>query len=684
MAAADETFWGRFLIRIMEQPSSFWSKGSNAKILQVATTGSTRSITSEGVLPSWIVKFRDLPCLQDTRGIYRHPAELLRRTPDTESLLDVEPFVRAEFDTEATRPLLVMLGVRDTPTGPDRLLDRIRALATVENPPVYEVEKWYHRLDQLMNKCSTEEFEAVKDAFTEEKIVLTESNGWGNAAGVFLEADEGDVPGAALVHPSVRHLTLWHKIGVADRPTADLAVAWLTNLTSGESLSADEVRRVRSLLPRYPERIWSETGHWLNIEGEWTPTENLVFSLTMQALVAWKHLFTPIKQKTADLQKLSVDVCAQHPFLSLRPLAQSIEDRFEDHLYGLPDPQTRPWLNALGAGLRRIALDDDAETRRVRDLANCLGVTGWQVASGLQTVPYIDGTPAGTPRRIDVLWKDSLLYVEDRSAAKMARAVAQELGRVFNKQEIADAIKLCYDRSPEFVLEYLEENFRLLPEEQVDPMPDTKPQTGEAATQEEAPSGDTAPPPGATETDVEQPTGDDDSEVTEDDNVDEIEQNDEEEHPPARRKHFKHAEPGLIERFAKAHGYTQDGSDRFYAADGGWIEKVSGAHAFPWERRSANGKLLQCYWVKDHCIAREPVQIEAEVWELCANHPAKYSLLLVAPDGTPDEYSGERICALRDSGRVTLFPASYRLVYEHYAKPDAGHDTVNGGKPAHG
>ena len=686
LAAADETFWGRLLIRIMEQPLSFWSKGSNARILQVATTGSTRAITSEGVLPSWIVKFRELPCLQDTRGIYRHPAELLRRTPDTESLLDVEPFVRAEFDTEATRPLLVMLGVRDTPTGPNRLLDRIRALATVENPPVYEVEKWYHRLDQLLNKCSTEEVEEIKGAFAGEKIILTEANGWSNVAGAFLQADEGDVPGAALVHPSVRHLTLWHKVGVADRPTADLAIDWLANLKSGESLSPDEVRRVRSLLPRYPERIWSETGHWLNIEGEWTPTENLVFSLTMQALVAWKHLFTPIKQKTADLQKLSADVCAQHPFSSLRPLAQSIEDRFEDHLSGLPDPQTRPWLNALGAGLRRIALDDEVETCRVRKLASCLAVTGWQVASGLQTVPYIDGTPAGTPRRIDVLWKDSLLYVEDRSAAKMAKAVAQELGRVFNRQEIADAIKLCYDRSPEFVLEYIEENFDLVPEEQVGPIPDAKPHTGEAATQEADPTGETAMPPGVTESDVEQPTGDgdDDSEVVEGDNDDEAEQDTEENRSSERRKHVKPAKPGLMERFAKAHGYTQDGSDRFYASDGSWIEKVSGAHAFPWERRSANGELLQCFWVKDHCIAREPVQIEAEVWELCANHPAKYSLLLATPDGAPDEYSGERICALRDSGRVRLFPASYRLVYEHNAKPDAGHDIVNGGEHAHG
>src|SRR5690606_30114053 len=134
----------------------------------------------------------------------------------------------------------------------------------------------------------TDEFEEIKDAFADEKIILTEGNGWGSAAEVFLAADEEDVPGAALVHPSVRHLTLWHKVGVADRPTADLAIDWLASLESGQTLSPDEVRRVRSLLPRYPERIWSECGHWLNLEGEWTPTQDLVYSLTMQSLVAWK------------------------------------------------------------------------------------------------------------------------------------------------------------------------------------------------------------------------------------------------------------------------------------------------------------------------------------------------------------------------------------------------------------
>ena len=92
--------------------------------------------------------------------------------------------------------------------------------------------------------------------------------------------------------------------------------------------------------------------------------------------------------------------------------------------------------------------------------------------------------------------------------------------------------------------------------------------------------------------------------------------------------------------------------------------RASGA-SFPWERYSPAGELIQCYWVKDHCIEREPLQIEAEVWDLCANYPEKYSLLLATLDETPVVFSGKQLRSLRDSGRVTLFPASYRLVYEH-------------------
>jgi hypothetical protein len=670
LSGEDAEFWGHLFARVLDQPKGYWSKAISAKALQVATTGTKRTITHEDLLPSWIVKFRSLPCLRDARGHYRQPAELLRRTPETESLLDVEPFVRAEDDNEHTRPLLIKLGVRDTPTGPDRLLDRLRDLATVANPPVYEVEKWYHRLDQMLVKCSTDEYQQIRDAFANNKIILTENFGWARTAEVFLDADEDDVPEAAVVHASVRHLTLWRKIGVADRPTAELALEWLQSLPSGQKLSQDELRRVRSLLPRYAERIWHECGHWLNLEGEWTAVDQLVYSLTMQSLVQWKHLFKSVKQKTADFQKLNSEICQKPPFSELKSLSDSIEDRFHESPRALPSACKKRWLIALGNGLRRITLDDPEETERVRKLANRLVSTRWQVASGLKASPYIDGTPAGTPRDIVVLWKDSLLYVEDRSAARMAKDVAQELGRIFNRQEIADAIKICYDRSPEFITEYLEENFNLLPEEELIPT-GTEKKTGHEKIVEPANGKDVTKADPAVkalsgdEDDGKEPTdhGDSDESDIQDTGIsgkDEKADGNKLSHKPSIPK------PGLMERFAIARGYKKDGPDRFYHPDGSCIEKTSG-NSFPWERYSASGELQRCYWVKDHCIERGPLQVEAEVWELCDKHPDKYSLLLTDPDGNPVELPGRLLRELRDSGRLTLYPAKYRLVYDQEA-----------------
>jgi hypothetical protein len=662
-AAKDSAFWSRVLEQIFRQPPNYWSKALSANVYQIATTGNKRAITYSTILPTWIMKLRELPCVEDTWGAQHIPAEVLRRTADTEVLLNVEPFVRADLDTEATRPLLVSLGLRDTPTGPDRLLERLRAIARDNTPPIHEVEKWYYRLDQMLVKASTDDLETVRSAFASEKLILIENNGWGRTNEVFLANDEA-VPDAAVIRSSVKHLSLWNKIGVAERPTIDLVIDWLKSLRSGDRLTPDEARRVSSLLPRYPNRIWDECRHWLNLEGEWVSTANLSFALSMQSLVPWKHLFPVVKQRSADLQRLSAEVCQQQPFAQLRLLSEAIEEHFSETLIALPQPQRKPWLNALACGLSRVVLENQEETQRIRELATRLSQTAWLQAAKLQTIPYIDGTPAGTPRHIEVLWKDSRLYVEDRSAPKMAKAVAAEIGRVFARPDMTDAVKLCYDRSPEFVAEYLEENFQLA---DLNPEP-----------QEPAPAGDHTETqrPSANGSgdlsgkDIPEAEGPQLSEAIEEPELESESREDEDTgedgeqptHP--RRKRPIILKPSLMERFALARGYFIEGTDRFYHPDGSCIARVSG-NAFPWERRSASGDILQYYWPRDHCIRREPLEMEADVWSLCQEFPDTYTLVLCELDGSPVEISGRRLLQMSEKGELTLHPATYRLVYKH-------------------
>ena len=680
LAKEDPGIWGRIVDRLLGQPGASWAKAKDARVSQVATTGNTRSISNEPPLPTWILRLRDLPCLRDTRGFYRKPAELLRRTPETESLMDVEPFIHGLLDNEATRPLLKLLGVREVPTGPDRLLDCLRALAMSDQPPVHEVEKWYRRLDQLSEACSTTDLANVKAAFRDEKIILSEGAGWTNAAGVFLSSDEEAMPDTAVVRAGVRDLMLWRKIGIADRPTADLAIQWLLGQPSGEVLSQDDARRVRALLPRHPRRIWSECQHWLNLSGAWVSVDTLSYSLSMQSLVSWKHLHEGIKQKTADLQPLPAEVSAALPFSGLPHLAGRIEERLHSTLRIPAGAERWPWLNQLGVELRRIELDDTSEQDRVRKLAADLANTIWQTAPGLEIIPYIDGTPAGTPRRAEAVWLGGVLYVEDRPLSKLARAVAQELGRAFRRQDLADAIKLCFDRPPAFVTEYLEENFKLGPQE----LPAVPIATGQSATGEPGtPITNNDSELAATNPPADNAADQDDGEGTtihleEPDNGAEsdtqstdadIPQDPESHHDSLPRPPLIHkpAKLSIIERFARAKGYQRDGAERFFHSDGSWIARAHDAR-FPWERRAAGGDLVCYYWPKEHCLELHALQIEADIWGLLDHSPDSYSLVLSDAQGEPVEVSGTRLRAMLDGREIKLYPASYRLVIDHEHK----------------
>jgi hypothetical protein len=667
----DPRVWAKIAGRILEQRDSYWSRTSSARLSQVATTGSTRSLTSEPLLADWLLKLRDKPCLPDTHDVIQLPADLLRRTPETESLIDVEPFVHGLLDRETTRPLLDVLGVRSTPSGPGRLLDRLRALAKSDRAPPHEVEKWYRRLDQMLDSCSTADAQNIKHAFKMEKLILSQDGTWVTSSGVFLAGDEEDVPGAAVIRTSVLDLSLWRRIDVADRPSADLALQWLGTLASGKTLSADDARRVRSLLVRYPTRIWEECGYWMNLLGEWVPVDTLAYALSMQTLFRWSHLHDWVKRKTADLQRLPAETVQAPPFSALSALSDLVEERFNQPslLAGLED--RRAWLTAFGTQLGRVELADSAETERMRTLADAIAATSWVTVPKLEVIPYLNGVPAGTARLTDILWLDRKLFVSPLSKAKLAKRVPEEIGKSLSA-DIRAALAYAFERSPEDIKDYLEENFTLGPERQaVTPIVETQPvPTAVDGDAGDAPSEDTGHDAA--------PVGDaavgDEAGLTEDDETAVLSEQEEPQEEPEGglletevvsrpRPPVKPPRPSVMARFAVAQGYKADGEDRFFHADGSWIGRSNGAR-FPWERRSAGGEVLRHYYPKDHCLEREPLQIEADVWGLVDQKPDIYSFILINPEGEPVEMTGSRLRALREGGEITIHPATYRLVYD--------------------
>ena len=670
LAADDPGMWVEVVERILDQPESWSAKARIAKALQTATSGGIRQVTWDPLWPGWIVKLRDLACLRDTRGILRKPSDLLRRTPETEALMDVELFVHGRLDNEASRWLLDLLGVRDQPTGPDRLLDCLRALAKSVTPPIHEVEKWYRRLDQMIENCDTADFVMIGEAFRDEKIILTRDGDWSNAAGVFLAADEEDAPGAALVLTSVQDLMLWPKVNVAIRPTADKAIEWLTTLPVGRALAQDELKRVRALLGRHPVRIWAECRCWLNLAGEWVSVDTLKHALSMQSLVAWNHLHKYIKQAIADLRNVSYDLLADPPFSLLPSVASQITERFSQKVSVTHQPVRKPWLTQLGIELQRYRSEDEAERTRIHALAADLSETRWQASQQLETTPYINGKPAGTPRRVEAVWSDRVLYVEQGPLAKLAQPVAQELGKSFQKPEIVDAIKFCIDRAADFVTEYMEENFRLGPKLS-DPAPEApgpgSKKSGQTNSPEPAGDPTSEHPPEKEPDDHSIGRGDEwggqgsgeQGDGTQPSGPDATPNQD-----PQPKPAPKSPKVTIIERFAASRGYRRNGDSRYAHTDGRSIAKSHGGR-FPWELLDASGHIQLHYLPREHCLEHEPLQLDADVWALLEQSPESYALILESPDGKPIEATGASLSKMLAENRITLFPATYRLVFDN-------------------
>ncbi|MBB4095524.1 ATPase [Ochrobactrum pecoris] len=671
LAKDDPTIWVAVAEKLLSEKSDFWSPKMSARVVEEASNGNQRTVLRRDIRPMWAFRLSDLPCLRDARGYVQKPIDLLRRTPETEALLDVESFVHGLFDRETTRPLLDLLGVRSTPSGPGRLLDRLRALAKSDKAPAHEIEKWYRRLDQMFDGASTVDAQSIRDAFRAEKLILAQDGTWVTSSGVFLAGDEEDVPGAAVVRASVLDLSLWHRIGVADRPSADLALQWLGTLASGKALSADDARRVRTLLVRYPIRIWEECGHWVNLLGEWVPADRLAYALSMPTLFRWSHLHDWVKRKTADLQRLQAETVQALPFSALPALSDLVEEQFNQPSLLAAMEERHNWLSAFGTQLGRIELAGPDDTERVRALAEAIAATSWVQTPKLEVIPYLDGVPAGTARLTDILWLDGKLFVSPLSKAKLAKRVPEEIGKSLSA-DIRAALAYAFERSPEDIRAYLEENFTLGPEQKTttpetagapdissaedvieDDFSDTSDRAGDAGadlpgiglelSEDDEPAEPTKPEPPQ-----DQP---DEGLLAEPVKVSQS------------RPRAKPPRSSVMARFALTQGYKADGDDRFFHSDGSWIGRANGAR-FPWEHRSASGEILRHYYPKEHCLERDPLQLDADVWALLDQKPDTYSFILVNPEGEPVEMTGTRLRALRDGGEVTIHPATYRLVYD--------------------
>lgn len=664
LSQGNPNFWASWGCLILSEHASIWNEKASAKLQVSSVNGQSRIILTKGIIPSWILRMRELPCLLDTKGFSRKPAELLRRTPETEFLIETEPFLKSEHDNETSRPLLDLLGVRCDPTGPDLILDCLRSLATSGNPPVSEVEKWYRLLDRLVEKGSTEDLLTVQAAFQADRLILSQEETWETSQSIFLQSSEIDVPGVALVRPSVAGLSLWNKTGVASRPTPELLIAWLKTLVPDEKVSYKDKSRLKVILSTHPARFIEECGHWLSLDQVWMGTSTFEFAALPGTGDILQHLDPGIKRKAIDLQFLHKDVARKHPFDHWPSISSLIEERLVgSSSIGFPG-EKKEWLEVLGIGLSRIMLDSDSETTRIRGLADLLARTECRETPEISLVPLLRGVPAGRPRSAEAVWIGTDLWLKPTPRAKLAKLVPLTISRVFNNPEIQSALDWAFERPLRDIEEYLEENFQLAPvvkkssasEEGTCAFGDTMKSRSEPINNDQGHPNvrlDTEDPPLEPSPDrLAEMAGDIKCEST---------------IPPRSSSEPSQPvipappKPSVMEIYAKIQGFRMEAQDRFLHSDGSSISKVHG-DPFPWHYRSPTGELLHCFWHTDRYLEKQALEIPAEVWRLIEGHPEKYSFVLNSPSGVPEVLSGRTLSKRVESERILIFPASYRLV----------------------
>lgn len=620
--------WARICKLLLLTREEFWKSRIYASLTEYNYYNS-RPLCH--VISEWLALLKECPSLYDTYGQARMPAELYCRTPETEPLLGVEPFVDAKLDTEATRPLLNLLGVRSRPADVNSLIDRIHALSKAPDPVplLSEIRKWYQALDRTLPQCDRTTIEELQQRFKQEPLILTEGNTWATSQEVFLSDPEHWLDPRLLVHPVARGLRIWMQLGVAEQPTYEIVVDRLKNLVSNTCLDEQAKLRLHVVLAKYPEDIWRETQHWLSAGSSWVPINQLSFRLTKRSILDPEGLFPHIQAATADFRMLPIEVCNRSPFADLIDLDRCITYRLRKEPRCV-SVQQKEWAIVFAYLLLRVLFEDKKTTDSVREIAIRLAQSQWYIYDAeddLQVVPYLEGSPAGPPLSRSVIWIEDRLYIPEKGPERLLDDVINELSRYFNHDRVTEALKACYERPPDFVIGYMERHFEHDPTTAFSPEKLQKDwqhlSLGQIINLKTDKQDNSTPK----------------SYVV-----------------GASRKSLRDV---LFRQFAIQLGYQHQGDRYVHPENGSFIERAE--KPFHWNQYNSEGELEQQYWVSSEKHSTQVKHIPAEIWHALLEKPGKISIILPKTATEGIVLTGIELQHMKTHGAIDVYPAFYRI-----------------------
>ncbi len=651
LESEDPTLWSRIIEAMLRDPRRLWEKALRARALQISQQD-TRAYAAEGdITPDWIIRFRELPCLEDSNGQIRVPRELHCRTEANEAVLNVEPFVRADLDNKNNRTLLEALGVLTVPVGPGNILSIIAELTKSLPSQVLNLYEWYRRLDRILSDAGTDIVEESIARFKDNALIPTNQDEWAISEHVFLQADGSDDPGLPLIPEALRTLRMWQTLGVPERPTFDLTLTWLESIPGGEPLESKILCRLRTILTKHAEKVKTQSKHWLNANEEWVPLDEMKYHYGSSSGIDAAALFIQYRQVIADCTMLAFDLEQTLFGDALEDLAKVLTFKLGEKTRIIGSTTRKDWLSRFGELMSHVILDRQEDEIRVHEVARRMSQTFFQKAEKLTRAPQIEGAPAGTMQESNVLFFTNRVYHADLSDAKIMDAIVAELGRHLGHGAVIAALRDCYERPVAFVEEILTSRFTFLEDD---------PQEEGIEDQFDSEDASNDPEPAHVEdeadSEIEEPVSEDDG-IEPSHKFEEIVNSS---NPPTHRPKDQ-SEPSLMDRYAAEMGFKHSGNGPYLHIDGRRLEYDRTA-VFKWQQISSNGELLFKYGVFENCWDIQPIEMTAEMWHSFQDYPEDSGMLLLDLQGKPILIEGSDLKQMAAEHIIDLRPAKYRII----------------------
>jgi len=639
-------FLSEVLRAILQNWSEIWEKRVGAKVFQEGHTY-IRTLDHGNLRAAWLQKLRNLSCLPDTFDNCYLPAELYRRTLDTEALLNIEKFVHHDFDKPQYSKILDLLGVQSQPTGVDPLLTRLKDLSKTKTPPITHLVDLYRAIDRVLLRMDTRETAKLKRSFNENALIYTDGHDWEKLNTVFRDNPE-DIPGVRLIHPEAANLAMWDRFEVPRRPTLGMAIAWLKSKPLDQSLNKPDRERAIEILRRAPAQTWQECQAWLDVTGRWVSKSDLKwYTNNIQTI---SGLFSPFKRRTADLSIL--DGTANIDFIrdaGLNALDNLIEHRLESRVFA--NHVSKPsWLLRLADILLRLRRPDDNETSEnlkvvyesERSLASRLKKVKWQPVHNLKVIPYINSEQAGSPSERKVIWQDDSIYVQGSPPAHHPELI-NELSRHFQTHDVKKIIADCVDRDPEWIDVYADEHLDLedLPSEETSV---SKPPEEDKKIATEPPVTVETPPEKILDNGKEHEQHKD-NEDEDDKGEDKLRTKSPITSPDSVKKGFK--------SFLDKLGFTWVPQHEYFADNNGTIIRKT-EPPFKWAEYNVSGERIGSYWVGRGSL-ENGVEIPADIWnQILTDNQQIFIILIDSP--SVSRYKLSDLKDMVNLGKIEIYP----------------------------